>query len=68
MSLNNGHMVELIKYLIIIIMKTCKVQIQSKTVLSAVQLYILTENEQEKILTHTIIESILTFNYISPSI
>ena len=30
--------------------------------------YVLTENEQEMILTHTIIESILTPNYISPSI
>ena len=30
--------------------------------------YILTENEQEKILTRTIIKSILTSNYISPFI
>ena len=29
--------------------------------------YILTENEEETILTHTIIESVLTSNYISPS-
>ena len=52
----------------IIIMKTCKAQIQSKTALSSVQKYILTENEQEKRLIHTIIESILSSNYISPSI
>ena len=49
-------------------MKICDAQIQSKTALSAVQQYTLTENEEEKILTHTIIESILTSNYISPSI
>ena len=57
------HLAELL-----ITLKTCKAQIQAKTALSAVQYYILTENEQEKILTHTIIESILTSNYINPSI
>ena len=63
--------------MIIIIMKTCKAQIQLKTALNPVKNctkcctvihYILTENKQEKILAHTIIELILTSNYISPSI
>ena len=38
--LNKKRMVVIIIIIIKIIMKTCEVQIQSKTVLSAVQLYI----------------------------